>query len=331
MSRHSIKSRFASARKRFEFAMLRRIGSAWLRLTKQDPIAIVMVDGGLCSVMTKYVLGECLRAQLGLNVKYDLSWFEKYGTDADGKPTRRLTLTELFPNVELEAATQSEIKFYKRFFNAPNPLPYAFNEDLLRQTSGLYVDGYAENWRYVDKVSKKILTELDFDRLQLDAQNKAMLSEIKQAEVSVAVHVRRGDYVNLGLATLSAEYYAAAIERIRGANQGKSLSVYFFSDNIEWVKSEIIPSLEKGVDATCVEINDVTRGHFDLMLISNCDHQISSNSSFGYWGGILNKNAEKTVIIPEHWMPLDRRTPEHQGCDDAHNYPGFVKMENQPT
>lgn len=56
---------------------------------------------------------------------------------------------------------------------------------------------------------------------------------------------------------------------------------------------------------------------------------MSSNSSFGYWDGLLyNKN--KAVIVPMRWLPGRTRSPELTGCDTAHDYPGFQKFENVP-
>ena len=93
------------------------------------------------------------------------------------------------------------------------------------------------------------------------------------------------------------------------------------------MKQSIGPEVSSRVNVRCVDVNDVNSGHFDLFLISKCDHQVSSNSSFGYWGGLLNNNTNKMVIIPENWLPTERRRPEHEGCDDAHSFPGFIKFK----
>jgi hypothetical protein len=102
----------------------RRRGEEILRTRAEDPIVIVMVDGGLCSAITKYILGECFRKHFGMVVKYDLTWFETNGKDSDNKGSRLFTLTTLFPHLEMEAASQEEIAFYKRYFKYKNPKPY---------------------------------------------------------------------------------------------------------------------------------------------------------------------------------------------------------------
>lgn len=123
---------------------LRKTGEEILRVHGQSPIVIVMVDGGLCSAITKYVLGECFRKNFGMVVKYDLTWFEMNGKDCDNKGSRLFTLTTLFPHLEMEAATQEEIGFYKQHFYYNNPTPYWYDTRLLSYPRPLYFDGYAE-------------------------------------------------------------------------------------------------------------------------------------------------------------------------------------------
>lgn len=327
MERGHIRAKFKVALAKMSYAVKSRIGRRILNRKGERPLVIIMVDGGLCSVITKLVLGECFKAGQRAEVKYDLSWFESYGTDTDGNPTRKLSFHELFPEIDFQKASNEEVQLYKRYFRYPNTKPYIYNKRILEIEGPLYVDGYAENWQYVHEVRDVFLPQLKFENLPLNTANRQVLSDIEASEVSVAVHVRRGDYVNLGLAGLGADYYLAAIEEILAVNPASDITVFFFSDDINWVKQSIGPEVSSRVNVRCVDVNDVNSGHFDLFLISKCDHQVSSNSSFGYWGGLLNNNTNKMVIIPENWLPTERRRPEHEGCDDAHSFPGFIKFK----
>lgn len=311
---------------------LRQKGTHVLSARGEDPIVIVNVDGGLCSAITKYVLGECFRKAFGMIVKYDLTWFDTNGMDCDNKGSRLFTLPTLFPNIKMDVATQYEIDFYKRHFYYNNPKPYWYDPAIFEHPQPLYFDGYAENWKYLANVEEEVLSELRFKDLELNEANREVLEDIHAAPLSIAVHVRRGDYIRLGLAMLGEDYYRVAIERVISISGQDKAKVFFFSDDIEWVRSNLAQKQPSHIDWRCVDVNDIDAGHFDLLLISECDHQVSSNSSFGYWGGLLNDNNDKIVIIPMHWLPPDQpRGPKLAGCDTAHDFPGFHKLDNFPS
>ena len=78
-----------------------------------------------------------------------------------------------------------------------------------------------------------------------------------------------------------------------------------------------------GVSYSFVDINDNDTVYFDLYLMSECKHQILSNSSFSFWSGYLCKNEKKMVIIPDKWTNAGKRTID---SDIANRAPGWIVL-----
>ena len=73
---------------------------------------------------------------------------------------------------------------------------------------------------------------------------------------------------------------------------------YFFSDEPEWVASELIPYLEfANENCKVVDINGSDKGYMDLFLIAYCKHQITSKGTLGKYGALLRDSADKIVIL----------------------------------
>ena len=79
------------------------------------PKVVVLMDGGICSQMLQYLLGEFFRKR-GCKVVYDLSFYKEWGSDMDYKFARNFDLLKVFPYLGLTIATEFEISYYKRHF-----------------------------------------------------------------------------------------------------------------------------------------------------------------------------------------------------------------------
>ncbi len=115
-----------------------------------------------------------------------------------------------------------------------------------------------------------------------------------------SIHVRRGDYLNYPdkHPVINDRYINKAITEIRlrtGVSHFK-----FFSDDIEWCKSYV--SNYRGVETFDFSIG--RSENEDLQIMSCCEHNIISNSSFSWWGAWLNQNPDKIVVSPskDNWF-----------------------------
>lgn len=109
---------------------------------------------------------------------------------------------------------------------------------------------------------------------------------------TTAIHIRRGDYVNHQshhpIQTL--EYYIRGVETVKS-----NTSLYLiFSDDIKWCRDNL------KIDNSIYIENE--KDYIELYLMSLCDNNIISNSSFSWWGAWLNNNTNKIVVGPKKWF-----------------------------
>jgi hypothetical protein len=110
-----------------------------------------------------------------------------------------------------------------------------------------------------------------------------------------AIHVRRGDYVDLAYYhQIKMDYYEKSMLEINQKTGIKHFMI--FSDDIAWCKENFT---NPEYQYTFMEDNTDWE---DLILMSCCRHQIIANSSFSWWGAFLNRNPDKIVIFPEKWF-----------------------------
>jgi|GEM_PF-3781108 len=117
-------------------------------------------------------------------------------------------------------------------------------------------------------------------------------SQIKSC-TAVAVHIRRGDYLNTPyLLVCDYAYYKRAIDKMKEAVPDAKL--FIFSDDLEWVRENY------KFDGVYVDIHGKSMD--EIMLMSLCKHFVISNSTFSWWGQALSKNPNKKVIAPSKWV-----------------------------
>lgn len=133
--------------------------------------------------------------------------------------------------------------------------------------------------------------------------------EFLHLQNTVAVHIRRTDYIDLKDAhpVLSeTDYYRKALVEANKIHfldkQGKGrLNVIVFSDDINWCKANFTaPSSINEMFFVSGNSNII-----DLFLMAQCENHIIANSSFSWWGAWLSKNMfEKNgfTIAPKQWF-----------------------------
>jgi hypothetical protein len=270
----------------------RRMVGRMLRKSKYfKPCVVVRLDCGLGNQMQQYSLGRKVEELCALQVYYDVTWFKRDGLDSDHKRGRNLGLETAFPSLKIPYAGYFTSRIYRHLFKL-YPGDETDNEEFVVSSNiPRYLEGHCLRFRDDQKMRGVYVFGLP-----LSEENRKILSMIEKGSCSVAVHVRRGDYVGSRYEMATPGYFKEAI-RIVAKNESSAEPVFFiFSDGMDWCREALA-----GIDAKIVfvECNDNDNGPADMYLMSRCSHFILSNSTFSYWSAFLSdRTPDKLVISP---------------------------------
>lgn len=275
-------------------------------------MVVVIITGGLGNQMFQYASARALAYRIKQPLYLDISSFESEIPNV----AKRTFELDLFTNIKPAFLTSFKRSgFYqplrwdnrlKKLLRRPigNVLyenTHSFNESILTVKPPVLLHGYWQTERYFRDVRDIILKDFEFPRLSETDINTSLLDEIRNSE-SVAVHVRRGDYITYepthnfhGVCSIN--YYENAIHYIVDNYPG--CRFYFFSDEPEWVQINLMGD---GINGKVISVNKGTDSWKDMLLMSNCKHNIIANSSFSWWGAWLNQHPHKKVIAPNKWF-----------------------------
>lgn len=278
---------------------------------------VIKLWGGLCNQMFQYAFGYALSEIYDEEVYFETEYFSE---QRKGVGKRKVVIDKYFDLSKFERIERPknvEI-FENRYINrivrevaSGKKLPcgknYVFYKEPYRKyqekipydsRKNNYYDGYWLTSKYFSKYQKEIRKEFELEAKYLEIVNDKM-AKAKQ-EQSVAIHVRRGDYLNKNKANAPGGfdenklvvYYKNAIEFIKGKIDTPVF--YVFSDDIEWCRKNIsVP----GSKVETIENKNERADLLDLFCISECKHGIMSPSTFSWWGNWLRKNTENSVVV----------------------------------
>lgn len=166
-------------------------------------------------------------------------------------------------------------------------------------TRDAFIDGYWQTEKYFSDIRHILLADFSFPKSE-NSRNQLVVNEIKN-NVSISIHVRRGDYLG-GFPVMSQEYYKSAMQYFK--NKYRNPVFYVFSNDMEWCKQNIV-----GDDVKYIDWNTGEDSIFDMWLMTQCKHSIIANSSFSWWGAWLNQNDGQEVISPKIWFD-NKPTPD---------------------
>lgn len=288
---------------------------------------IINLEGGLGNQLYQYAAG------LSFSKKYLVPLKVVEREDSPNDPRRHSHLG-LF-NCNYKAITGFEKLFFKSLFirrfslgkYARKFLPYfypftiisdpesGFFPDILEGKKGrIFLRGYWQSFKYFESIREELLEVFRLKFPPQDPENLHFLNLIQNTE-SVALHIRRGDYVqipffldNFGLCSL--DYYKKAMNHM--SLNLNSPQFFIFSDDPDWVQE----NLDLGKNMHFIRHNLMKHDYEDFRLLKSCKHFIIANSSFSWWAAWLGEYPLKIVLSPARWfnkdtMPIQDRIPEN--------------------
>lgn len=185
--------------------------------------------------------------------------------------------------------TSGDMSFQSEFLNAP--------PDCL-------LFGYFQSYRYFESIADELRKEIN---QLLDNYSQAESFHFKKSllnDQSVAVHVRRGDFMlHPAFHVCGEHYYHVAMNKMRMQLDGAQF--FIFSDDPKWCKQHFKYSDTQIIDSGASAANPL----HDLYLMSRASHHIIANSSYSWWAAWLGQKLHQRVITPSRWFSDNTNAP----------------------
>ncbi len=171
-----------------------------------------------------------------------------------------------------------------------------FDPEFLTLKGNVFLRGFFQSPRYFDNVAPHVRAAFDLKPLLSAAGRKRAAGAA--GEDSIALHIRRGDYVSVAsnadiFTTLGADYYRTALQLL-----GRIVPhprVFVVTDDVAAARVLLdgVPNLTFAEGGTAFD---------DMHLISCCRHHVIANSSFSWWGAFLDARPDGLTVAPRHWF-----------------------------
>lgn len=287
---------------------------------------IVRLMGGLGNQMFQYAAAMSIAIEWNAQLEVDLSLLNNKVSSRD-EILRDFELGELF----VGPFNRSSMFSSSRLYPATNLIHHRIYSKVIRSflpgdlriqeehypiiksspsASVVGLVGRFQSQRYFQNAENEVQSAFQFKkRLPASAQS---LINLAAMPTTVAIHVRRGDYVShpvysKTLGFVGNEYLVTAMELAK-KRIGNDVRFVVFSDDQEWCKS-FFPSDVQVITESFLP----NPAHSDFMLLSKFRNIIISNSTFAWWAAKLAEPQASLIVAPKRWSA--------SGASDPHILP----------
>lgn len=282
-----------------------------------DEKLFVRLQGGIGNQMFQYAFYRNLKF-ISRDVTLDLAWFKR-----GNRPLKIFDAFDLPEANKLDEYHESKIykpitvrlinrvlrKISKYELSTTKSLNrFIFENDDFYPQAYLHIKnatlvGYWQSEEYFSNIKSQIPKIFSFKQISNESVNAAKY-RILNSHQNTSLHWRRGDYVgNKSLGLNLDKYFMRSLKYL--INERNIKQVFVFTEDTDWVKKKLYSF---GIVLNYYFISDEILRHEDfheLYLMTQCENNIISNSSFSWWGAYLNQKKDKIVCAPDKWTNVN--------------------------
>jgi hypothetical protein len=272
---------------------------------------VTRLHGGLGNQLFQFAAGYALAQRRGVPHKVDLGTFVHERERDFGLRSLGLRYEVATPEEVRRLAPQWGPWWKNKYILWSNRLtPFASRRWVRESTfdydrrvrdvrDPAYLDGWWQSEKYFSEFSADIRAQ--FSPKNPPSARVADCARTLASRTTVAVHVRRGDYIANDDAsqfhgTCSNAYYEEACKKM--ARDMPDALFCIFSDDPSWARSNLTfpagAEFLSGTGPLAVEE--------DFFLLCQCRHFVIANSTFSWWPAWIKDSPGQRVIAPRRWF-----------------------------
>jgi hypothetical protein len=272
---------------------------------------IVHLSGGLGNQLFQFMAGVGLAAHVGKILEINTNWFSNPRFRHKGNPVyaskRKLDILQF----ESVATTPRELLRTPRDGRFERSLTH-FDENSKRVLGIVSEVSFNQiGWKNPQSIRRLVghfmspkyflssTTEGVFSKLvePLSHWGLELSKEIKSS-ASIGVHIRLGDYINLGDKVIPGEsYFCSAVNYLK-IHHGSAVKVFLFTDDPEQLRI-MFPKLCALGEVISPPKNSSSVEN--LVLLAACSSFVCSNSTFSWWGAELSGAPKEMIVRPSYF------------------------------
>jgi len=262
-------------------------------------------------------------ATLAYGIQYNKKIVFPYHVGTDNRPTYWDTFFDhlnIFTTRNSENAVDVHSFYqYKEPAFSYQPIPYFVEDKVL-------LLGYFQSPKYFEPYRDTI-----YQLIHLSDKKKDVLNRHKELfdKKTVSIHFRMGDYKKIRYyhPIMNYEYFEGALTYIMERTDTERVLYFCEKEDNEYVQKQMVRLKNKYQQLEFVKVDDSVPDYQQLLMISCCNHNIMSNSTFSWWGAYMNENPNKLVMYPSVWFgEYFEHSHDYKDMMDS----SWVKIEANP-